>query len=312
MRQEIKLQPEGNPISIVATDNQGVEAIQNLRIRLNVPKPPKVIGPRLVVRSIGIEQFKGGNIPAIPFAALDARKLAGFLVAPADKKHFPDDRIDARVLDGSGAASGEIFGVFERLSAQIKERKLRAGDTVFLVIESHVLNLEPRGTLVLGSDAEINKMTADTSVPTQAISERLEEVASEGCLVVLLLDGIHGGMPAPPRKPVLTEWVRDLNKRGVIVLLASKQDPSERLTQSGAFAQAILDSVTVAGRAARPGNPDRATSPTLDDFQATVINRVRELTGRRQFADFFPPEFLNWQDIRIFEPQPTPASFQAR
>ena len=47
-------------------------------------------------------------------------------------------------------------------------------------------------------------------------------------------------------------------------------------------------------------------SPTLDDFQATVVNRVRELTRRKQFADFFPPEYLNWSDIRIFEPQPAP------
>jgi len=312
--QEIKLQPEDNPISIVATDNQGVEGIQTVRIKLNLPRPPTSTGPRLVIRSIGIEEFRGRDIPAIRFAALDARKLADFLVAPADKKHFRDDRIDAQVLEGAGATSGEIFHVFDRLSADIKGRKLRAGDTVFLVIESHVLNLGPTGSLVLGADAEIKKTTASTSVPAQAISERLEEVVAEGCLVLLLLDGIHQRMPVPLRNPVLTEWVRDLNKRGVLVLLASKQDPSERLdqSQSGAFAQAILDSVTVAGRAARPGNPDGGTSPTLDDFQATVVNRVRELTSRRQFADFFAPEYLNCPDIRIFEPQPAPLENVAR
>ena len=306
VRQEIELQPDGNAISIVATDNQGVEGIQTVRIRLDLPKPPISTGPRLVIRSIGIERFRGRDIPSIRFAALDARKLADFLVAPADKKHFRDDRIDAQVLDEARATSGEIFHIFKRLSADIRGRKLRAGDTVFLVIESHVLNLGPRGSLVLGADAEIDKMAAENSVPAQAISERLEEVAAEGCLVLLLLDGIHEGMPVPLRNPVLTEWVRDLNKRGVIVLLASKQDPSKRLSQSGAFAQAILDSVTVAGRTARPGNPSSGTSPTLDDFQATVVNRVRELTSRKQFADFFPPEYLDWSEIRIFEPQPAP------
>jgi hypothetical protein len=106
---------------------------------------------------------------------------------------------------------------------------------------------------------------------------------------------------------VITEWVRDLTKRGVIVLVASKQGRSERLIQSGAFAQAILDSVTVAGRSAKVGSPGAGISPTLDDFQAAVVNRVRELTGRRQFADFFPPEYLNWSDIRIFEPQAAPS-----
>src|SRR5262249_1743534 len=159
---------------------------------------------------------------------------ADFLVAPADKKHFRQDRIDAQVLDDSGATSGEILNVFERLSADIKERKLRAGDTVFLVIESHVLNLGPRGSLVLGGDAEINNNSPETSVPAQAISERLEEVASEGCLVLLLLDGIHDQMLVPLRSSVITEWVRDLNKRGVIVLLASKQDPSRTYGSLGA------------------------------------------------------------------------------
>jgi WD40 repeat protein len=328
--QEIKLQPEGNPITIVATDNRGVEGIQTLRIRLNLPKPPMSIGPRLVVRSIGIEKFRGRDIPAIPFAALDAHKLANFLVAPTASTRFHDDRIDAKVIDGAGANSEVILDVFERLSAEIREHKLRAGDTVFLAIQSHVLNLGPGGSLVLGDDAESGERIAETSVPAQAISERLEEVASAGCLVLLLLDGIHAGMHVPVRSPVLTEWVRDLNKRGVIVLLASKQNPSERLSQSGVFTQAILDSsaewfpqealeqeqfaftpairdsMAVARRVARPGNLDGGTSPTLDDFQASVVNRVRELTGGRQFADFFPPEYPNWSDIRIFEPQPAP------
>jgi WD40 repeat protein len=304
--QEVKLKPEGNSISIVATDNQGVEGIQTVRIRLNLPQPPIDSGPRLLVRSIGIEQFSGPEIPSIPFAALDARMLAKFLVAPADRKYFRDDRIDVHVLSGPEATAGEISKVFERLAAEIRERKLRAGDTVFLVIESHVLNLGPENTLVLGADAEIVKTKGKTSVSAQAISERLEEVTSEGCLVLLLLDGIHDGLPALLQTRLLTEWVRDLTKRGVLVFVASKQEPSQKLAQSGAFAQAILDSVSVAGRSARSGLLDSGASPILDDFQAAVVNRVRELTGRKQFADFFPPEYLNWTDIRIFEPQTAP------
>ena len=245
--QAIALRPDDNPISIVTTDNQGVEGMQTLHVRLNLPRPALAASPRLVVRSIGIEKFRGREIPSILFAGLDARKLADFLVAPADKKRFREDRIDAKVLDGPQATSAQIYDVFEQLAAEIRERKLRSGDTVFLVIESHVLKIGAQGSLVLGADAEINKTNVESSVPAQAISERLEEVASEGCLVVLLLDGIHDELPVQLRSSFITEWVRDLTKRGVIVLLASKQDPSERLSQSGAFAQAILDSVTVAG-----------------------------------------------------------------
>jgi hypothetical protein len=46
---------------------------------------------------------------------------------------------------------------------------------------------------------------------------------------------------------------------------------------------------------------------TLDDFQAGVIRRVSELTSRRQFAGFYPPETLaGWRKIRVFDPQPAP------
>jgi WD40 repeat protein len=306
--QEITLQPEENSISITATDNQGVERIQSLRVRLKFPSVSRPVGPRLVVRSIGIEKFRGRVLPPISYAGQDARRLAKFLVAPADQRHFREDRIDAKVLDGAGATSAEIVQVFDRLAAEIRDRKLRAGDTIFLVIESHLLKLGAWDSRVLGADAEMKQMPPEPSVQAQVISERLEEVASQGCLVLLLLDGIHERLPVPLPGPALTEWVRDLNKRGVIVLVASKQDPSERLDQlgAGAFAQAILDSVTVAGRAARPGDPGREISPTLDDFQAIVVNRVSELTRRKQFADFFPPEYLDWPEIRIFEPQSAP------
>ena len=45
MRQEIKLRSDDNPISIVATDNQGVEGIQALQIRLNLPTARAVHRP---------------------------------------------------------------------------------------------------------------------------------------------------------------------------------------------------------------------------------------------------------------------------
>jgi hypothetical protein len=298
----------------VVTDDRGVEQIYPLRIRLNLPNPPISRDRRLVVRSVGVDKFRGRVLPGIKFAEWDARKLAEFLVAPAQKKRFR--RIDAKVLQGAGATSQAISQMFERLAAEIRERTLRAGDTVFLVIESHVLKLGAGNSLVLGADADAqtNKMSPEPAVSAHAISEQLEEVTAEGCLVLLLLDGIHEYLPVPLRGSVITEWVRDLNKRGVIVLVASKQEPSERLDKlgAGAFAQAILDSVTIAGSAARLGNPGAAISPTLDDFQATVVNRVKELTRRQQFADFFPPEYLDWSDIRIFEPQPAPVENVAK
>jgi len=310
LQEVISLQPETNSLSVVATDDQGVTAIENLEIRLQRPvKPLRLAVPRLVIRSIGIESFMGRGIPPIRFATEDARRLADFLKAPADQKRFPDDRIDVQTVTGSTVTSRQILQVFDDLSADLKKGRLRAGDTVFLVLESHVVNLSSANSLILGVDTQ-NEPELQPSVPSRTITERLEEVASQGCLVVLLLDGLHDLDHLPPQSPIyLHDWIRDLTRRGVIVLLASKQAPSEPLyaRQLGALAQAVLDSVTVAGQLDTQASPGR--SPTLEDFQAAVLRRVLELTQRRQFAGFFTPEVLPRADrarIRIFEPQSPP------
>jgi hypothetical protein len=172
-----------------------------------------------------------------------------------------------------------------------------------------VLNFGPRqGSLLLGTDADVADLgkIRQASIPARDITACLEEVAKEGCLVLLFLDGIHEELPVKSRRD-LHDWVRDLYKRGVIVLLASKQEKSVRLDQFqlGAFAQAILESITVVGRAGAAAGP--ATSPTLDNFQEAVIRRVEELTpSPHQIAGFYPPESLSRDEIarlEIFKPQ---------
>jgi hypothetical protein len=209
--------------------------------------------------------------------------------------------------NASEATSQEIRQVFEGLAGKVRESKLQPGDTVFLVIESHVLNFGSReGSLLLGADAQ-PKQLEQTCISGAAIAESLKYLTERGCLVLLFLDGIHEpvrGLPVEPRRD-LVDWVRKLRDDcGVIVLLASKQDASQRLRSKGlsVFAQAILDSITVAGGA----GPE--TSPSLEDFQARVLKGVEELSGRSQFAGFYPPEHLNPRVIRIFEPQARPVA----
>ena len=104
-----------------------------------------------MIRSIGIESFQGREIPRIRFATEDARRLAGFLAAPGEKRFFPEDRSDSQFLTGSAVTSRRILQVFDDLVADVKNRRLRAGDTVFLVVETHVVNLSSGNSLVLGS-----------------------------------------------------------------------------------------------------------------------------------------------------------------
>ncbi len=299
---DVKLRPDLNNISIVATDDLGIERIERIGVRLDLPDPtpPVSIRPRLLIRSIGIEDFDEKKLQSIKYARNDASILASFLMAPDQKVHFPKDQINTELLN-EAPTSKKISDMFKSLSGEIRARHACAGDTVFLVLETYVFNRGPSGSLLLGADANLKTPNAD-AVAADVISHCLEEVAAEGCLVFLLLDGIHKPLPIPARRQV-NDWVRDLNDRGVYVLVASKQEESLRLEpeKRSAFVQAIEDSVTVAG-GARPG--DRLT---LEEFKNNVIRRVAEHTRRTQFADLYPPKFAEHVDrIRIFEPQTRP------
>jgi hypothetical protein len=270
----------------------------------------------VLVRAIGVPKFREDRIPKIDYAHDDAADVAGFLdEAVQRQKRLPHDRIDL-VVKGASAPSREIRQVFDGLVGEIRQRSLGAGDTVFLVVESHVVDFGPRGTRLLdpdtqlgdaqlGADAQLERLEK-SSISADAIAQSLEEVARQGCLVVLLLDGIHDPierLPVRPRRDLI-DWVRKLwHDCGVIVLLASKQEKSVRLQplRHGAFAQAVLQSATVAG-----GASGAAVSPSLEEFSGIVLNRVSELTGRKQVAGFYYPEHLDPSLIRIFEPQARP------
>ncbi len=303
LTQEVVLQPDENSITIEAEDHVGVKRTKTFLVRLDLPQPPPAsVAPRLIIRSIGAENFADPKIHRIQHAERDARELARFLAEPGERRRFNPDQIQPFVLAGK-ATSKEIGHVFDDLAKEIRNSQLRSGDTLFLVIESHVLNLDKQGAFLLGTDAQAQQLNK-VSVECKAISECLQEASALGCLVMVLLDGIHDELPMRARRD-LDNWVRDLvDERGVMVLLASKAGPSMRRAQHGAFAQAVLDSITVAGWTGNSSGD--ATSPTLHDFQEAVIRGVERLTARRQYADFYPPEFLSSDliaRIRIFEPQ---------
>ena len=298
----IPLWPGDNPISIEAVDDLGVLGRREVLVRYQ-PPPEKPPGPRaasrLVIRSIGIERFADSEIGPIDYAERDADLLAEFLRERGESNHFDRARIE-RDVRNAGVSSREIREVFADLKKEALEGKIRAGDTVFLVLESYVLDRRD-GSHLLGADARLPG-AADAVIETRAIADDLKYVADSGCLVLLFLDGIHEELPRQSQRN-LTDWVRTLRKNGVMVLMASKQEKSERETahQLSVFARAIRESVTVRGAGRR------LLSPTLDEFQGIVIREVETRTGRRQKADFYPPEHIRPRLIHIFEPQLRPS-----
>lgn len=298
----IRLAPDLNVVTVEAVDDQGVRAIQDFTIRLAAAEPPPPVrrDPRLVVRAIGVEDFRRRDPEPIAHARRDAEALAAFFPKPDGRARFSETSIDARTLADPDA--DQVTTVFRELADDVRSGRLKAGDTIVVSIESRLFKPDDEGALVLASSRPGEPEPAP-GASAGAIAESLEEAASQGCLVFVLVDALH---PGASRATISTfrEWVRDLaNRRGVVVMVASKQEPSERLDAYGAFAQAVVESATVAG-----GSAARADAPvTLQDFRSAVVRRVSELTSRRQFADLFPPEtFAGWRKIRPFEPQPTP------
>jgi WD40 repeat protein len=298
---EIKLVSNENAISVVATDDLGVEQIARMRVRLELPPAPpaNAPGPRLLIRSVGIDTFDDvAAIKPIRFARTDAITLADFLEAPDKKERF--NRIDNAILASGRTTSQDLGRVFESLSNEVRDRKLGVGDTVFLVIETHLIKRGSKGLVFLGSDASL-QYADQPAIEAKTISHCLEEVAAAGCLVFVLLDGIHQRELSIAATQEITAWVRDLNRRQVFVLVASKQEISQRPAALGmsAFVRSIKDSVTVAG-GSRSG-----ARLTVDEFRVAVIRGVAERTSRSQFADLYAPDILDQQldRIRLFEPQ---------
>lgn len=299
----IRLVPDINVVTVEAVDDQGVRAIQDFTIRLAAAEPPPPVrrDPRLVVRAIGVEDFRRRAADPIAHARRDAEALAAFFPKPDGRTRFSESAIDSRALADPDA--DQVAAVFRDLADDVRSGRLRAGDTLVVSIESRLFKPDDEGALVLASSRPGEPESAP-GASAGAIAEALEEAAAQGCLVLVLVDALH---PEASRSTIASfrEWIRDLaNRRGAVVMVASKQEPSERLDAYGAFAQAVIESATIAG-----GSASRSNAPiTLQDFRSDVVRRVSELTSRRQFADLFPPEtFAGWRKARLFEPQPTPA-----
>lgn len=302
VEEPIRLAPDMNVVTIEAVDDRGVRSIQDFSIRLAAAEPPPVVrrDPRLVVRSIGVEDFRRRDTAPIKHARSDAEALAEFFPKPDGRSRFSDGAVDARALIDPDAE--QVAAVFRDLADDVRSGRLKAGDTVVISLESHLFQSDGKESLVLAASPP-GDASASVGASSGAIAEQLEEAASQGCLVMVLVDALHEDAS---RRTVAAfrDWVRDLsNRRGVVVMVASKQEPSQRLDAHGAFAEAVLEFATVAGGAAARGD----APITLQDFRSGVVRRVGELTSRRQFADLFPPETLSgWRKIRPFDPQSVP------
>jgi WD40 repeat protein len=295
----LDLTPGRHRVSVEAVNDRGRERVEGLEVvAQEPPRPvPAELEPRLFVLAVGASGFSGGPsvIPPIPFGAEDGRDVSRFLAAPGGTSRHK--AVEVRTLIGPEATSDRILAALADLDGRRDRAELGRGDSVFLWIESHLIDVEGKGS-ILGADAADSP--GAQAVHDERLAETLGRLAEYGCRVVVFVDLVHEKRPASPRaQRMLNAWIRALYARNVVAFVASIHGPSRRHLTHGVFAESVLRSLNVRGE----GSPSvGAPAPlSLDEFQERISLNALALTGRQQFARCYIPGTLSGS-IPIFEP----------
>jgi WD40 repeat protein len=306
---DVVLPPGRHGVSVVAVNDRGEEQDDRFVTELIEVRPPS---PRLVVLSVGVDQFRGRQFREIRYADRDAGRVREFLVAPGGRSRFGTDRTLDRLIAGPEATSERVSAAFADLDERRRTGQLDRADTVFVMLETHFQAAEGGG-LFLGADSAPGAPPRP-AVSAAEVADCLGGLAAYGCRVVLLLDGVHSTLSREDRGR-LNDWVRDLAyKRGVITMLASTDGPGERRDapdRLGVFAKAVAESFSAEGRARARAFLGPDAPVTLADFRNLVSDGVEALTGRRQHAG----AYWRWQipeGILLFEPSVVATSVARR
>jgi WD40 repeat protein len=288
-------------LEVEAANESGNKRTETMDIVYNPPpdvKSPPVPTPRLVVLAVGTDQTKKPDmLPPVRFAGADADELANFVTRHlvsrdgADTVKKAGDRI---VMRGQAAAVESINQAFGGLEQRLEAGQLQKGDIVAVIVGSHVLDND-NATIVVGSDTDPGRKPLWPSVRTKDLSDLLGRLTDYGCRVVLFLDCVHD-VTEKGFKSDIKSWVRELqNERRVITFVASKEGPSEVDAQAGhgLFALGVTQAFNVVVAA------DKAQDQpyTLDEFANAMIQRVSNLSGRRQQAFCYMPRGIVPQSL---------------
>jgi hypothetical protein len=249
----------------------------------------------VVVLSLGNEQFQARELEPIRFAENDASSLADFLgkhLLPASgAAPIEDLKVEGHALTGKQAATDSIQKALDELQAMPRAGRLRKGDLVVLVINSHVLEWEGTPAIVT-ADTKLSAPPAPV-LSGRDLSERLGELADYGCRVVVFLDGVHNVAEGSFKSDVKA-WVRDLQRnRRVITFVASKEGPSgvSIREQHGYFALGLLHAFSTSGASAV--RKDRAAPYSLDLFRKAVAQEILDISNRRQEVGCYIPQAVS-------------------
>jgi WD40 repeat protein len=288
-------------LEVEAANESGNKRTETMDVVYNPPpdvKSPPVPTPSLVVLAIGNDQAKKPErLPAVRFAGVDADELANFVTKHlisrdgTDTAKKPGDRI---VMRGQAASVESISQTLGRLEKRLEAGQLQKGDIVAVIVESHVLDND-NSTFVAGADTDPERKPLYPAVRTKDLSDLLGRFTDYGCRVVLFLDCVHDIVEKGFTSDVKS-WVRELqNERRVITFVASKEGPSEVDIREGhgfftLGVKQAFDEVVSAEKA-------QDEPYTLDEFASAMIQRVSNLSGRRQQAFCYLPRGIVPQSL---------------
>jgi hypothetical protein len=288
-------------LEVEAANESGNKRTETIDFVYNPPadvKFPPLRTPSLVVLAIGNDQAKKPErLPAVRFAGVDADELANFVTKHLISRDGTDtikkagDRI---VMRGQAASVESINQALGGLEKRLEAGQLQKGDIVAVIVESHLLDND-NSTIVVGADTDPDRKPVCPAVRTKDLSDLLGRLTDYGCRVVLFLDCVHD-IGEKGFTSDVKSLVRELqNERRVITFVASKEGPSEVDIREGHgfFAlgvKHVFDEVVAAEKA-------QDEPYTLDEFASAMIQRVSNLSGRRQQAFCYLPRGIVPQSL---------------
>lgn len=239
------------------------------------------VKPKLYAVLVGVSKYADESIPALKWAAQDARDLADTL---KKQEGLLYDKVTIRLLVDEQATSSAVIDELDWIS-----RAGSQGDRVIVFLAGHGVTDERSEYYFLPTNAEIDRSTGlvvprrSTAVKRSDIVASLRETQGHA---LFLFDTCHAAAATSRVAlrsvgPNLVPFINELRsaENGVLVLSSSE---GRELSQErddwkhGAFTKALLEGVD----GSADFNHDSVV--TFSELNSYVGDRVKELTANRQ------------------------------
>lgn len=241
--------------------------------RAAAPAADTLRAPRLYVLAVGVGAYGHKDIPALAFAAKDARDFAAAMQRQQGRLY---GEVKVRLLTDAQATRDEVVDALEWLQRQVTQH-----DVGMLFFAGHGVNDAAQGYTFLPVNADPDRLKR-TGISMADVRSTLANLAGKALFFV---DTCHAGnVLGEGRRAAPSDLSGVINElagteNGVVVFSSStgRQFSYENAAWgNGAFTRALVEGLD--GSAARPDSP-RITHKMLDYY---ISDRVKAMTDGRQ------------------------------